>query len=305
MFIVRHRKIFFALSIILIGVSLYGIFKFGFRESIDFKGGSITEVSYPDGRPDKALVESHIGGLGFGGFSVRPSENNRYIIRTQELTEADRESLLDTLSSGGSVKVVVERSNTIGPVAGAELKSKAYKAISVVILMIVLFVTFAFRKVSKPVASWKYGLAAIIALSHDVIIPAGVFVFLGHYLGTEIDLLFVTGLLAILGYSVHDTIVVFDRVRENLKVNHHTNKKEDFEATVGASVHQTFGRSINTSLTIFITLLALYLIGGPATKDFALLLLIGVIVGTYSSIFVASPLLVTFQKLQKSSTKNK
>lgn len=299
MLIVRYRKIFFAISIILIAVSLYGIFKYGFRESIDFKGGSITEVSFPEGRPDKALVESHIGGLGFGGFSVRPSEGDRYIIRTQELSASDREALINTLSSNGAEKIVVERSNTIGPVAGSELKSKAYKAILVVILMIVLFITFAFRKVSKPVASWKYGLAAIIALTHDVIIPTGVFVFLGHYFGTEIDLLFVTGILAILGYSVHDTIVVFDRVRENLKHNQHAGKKEDFETTVGVSVNQTFGRSINTSLTIFITLLALYLIGSSATKDFALLLLIGVVAGTYSSIFVASPLLVTFQKFQK------
>jgi preprotein translocase subunit SecF len=299
MFIVKYRKIFFAISIILIAVSLYGIFKYGFRESIDFKGGSITEVSFPEGRPDKALVESHIGGLGFGGFSVRPSEGDRYIIRTQELSASDREALINALSSNGAEKIVVERSNTIGPVAGSELKSKAYKAILVVILMIVLFITFAFRKVSKPVASWKYGLTAVIALTHDVIIPTGVFVFLGHYFGTEIDLLFVTGILAILGYSVHDTIVVFDRVRENLKHNQHAGKKEDFEATVGASVNQTFGRSINTSLTIFITLLALYLIGSSATKDFALLLLIGVVAGTYSSIFVASPLLVTFQKFQK------
>ncbi len=191
----------------------------------------------------------------------------------------------------------IERQNTIGPVAGAELKSKAYKAIAVVVIMIVLFVTFAFRGVSKPVSSWKYGLATIIALAHDVIIPAGVFVFLGHYFGTEIDLLFVTGLLAILGYSVHDTIVVFDRVRENLKTSP---SSESFADTVGKSVSQTFGRSINTSLTIFITLLALYLVGSPATKDFALLLMVGVIVGTYSSIFVASPLLVTFQKWQKS-----
>jgi preprotein translocase subunit SecF len=167
------------------------------------------------------------------------------------------------------------------------------------VLMIVLFVTFAFRKVSEPVSSWKYGFSTVIALFHDVIIPTGVFTFLGHYYGTEIDLLFVTGLLAILGYSVHDTIVVFDRVRENLRLNRETGKKEDFETTVGNSVHQTFGRSINTSLTIFITLLALYLVGSPATKDFALLLIVGVVVGTYSSIFVASPLLVTFANLQK------
>jgi len=132
-----------------------------------------------------------------------------------------------------------------------------------------------------------------------VVLPTGIFVVLGYFWGIEIDLLFVTGLLAILGYSVHDTIVVFDRVRENLRVNKETNTREDFEVTVGKSVTQTIGRSINTSLTIFITLLALYLVGSTATKDFALLLIIGIIAGTYSSIFLASPLLVTFYKLQK------
>ncbi|MDB5266893.1 MAG: Protein-export rane protein SecF [Parcubacteria group bacterium] len=300
MFVVRYRKIFFALSFVLIALSLYGMFSYGFKESIDFKGGSITEIRYEGTRPDKAVVESQIKGLGFGGFSVRPSENDRYIIRTQELTDLDRTSLVNAISNNGADKVAVERSNTVGPIAGEELKSKAIKAIVVVVLMIVLFVTFAFRKVSEPVASWKYGLATVVALFHDVVIPTGVFVFLGHFKGIEIDLLFVTGLLAILGYSVHDTIVVFDRVRENLRVNRDIGKKEDFETTVGNSVHQTFGRSINTSLTIFITLLSLYLVGGPATKDFALLLIVGVIVGTYSSIFVASPLLVTFQQWQKS-----
>lgn len=297
MFVVKNRKIFFALSFFLIALSFYGILFYGFKESIDFKGGTITEVRYPSGLPEKTVVENQVKSLNVGGYSVRPSENDRYIIRTLELSETDRGNLTSALSENGSVPIVIERSNTIGPVVGAELKSKAYKAILVVVLMIVLFVSFAFRKVSKPVSSWKYGLATVIALFHDVVIPTGVFVFLGHFKGVEIDLLFVTGLLAILGYSVHDTIVVFDRVRENLKLD--SGHKKDFETLVGESVQQTFGRSINTSLTIFITLMALYLIGGSATKDFALLLIVGVIVGTYSSIFVASPLLVTFQKWQK------
>ena len=161
-----------------------------------------------------------------------------------------------------------------------------------------LFITFAFRKVSYPVASWKYGLSTIVALAHDVIIPTGVFIVWTHFHGGEIDLLFVTALLAILGYSVHDTIVVFDRVRENLRLGGNAKSKETFEQTVGASVTQTFGRSINTSLTIFLALVALYFIGGASTRDFAFVLLVGVITGTYSSIFVASPLLVTLEKLQ-------
>lgn len=295
MFVVRSRKIFFLISALLIALSAYGIIFYGFNESIDFKGGTLTEIKYADNAPALEALNANISALDIGGFSVRPSGDKDFIIRTKELSETDRGALLKALGVNGT-EPTIERQNTIGPTAGAELKSKAYKAIAVVVLMIVLFVTFAFRGVSRPVSSWKYGLATIIALAHDVVIPAGVFAFLGHFYGTEIDLLFVTGLLAILGYSVHDTIVVFDRVRENLKMS---SSSESFEDIVGRSVSQTFGRSINTSLTIFITLLALYLVGSTATKDFALLLIVGVIVGTYSSIFVASPLLVTFQKWQK------
>ena len=298
MFVVRYRKAWFILSAILIALSAFAILTYGFNLSIDFKGGTITEVRYDGELPSKESIEMAIKTLGIGGFSVRPSENDRYIVRTRELSESERRGLLATFSQGQSA-FTIERQNTIGPTAGSELKGKAVKAIAVVVLMIVLFVTFAFRKVSKPVSSWKYGLATIIALAHDVIIPTGIFVFLGHFMGVEIDLLFITGLLAILGYSVHDTIVVFDRVRENLRINQEENKTEEFDITVGKSVKQTFGRSINTSLTIFITLLALYLFGSTATKDFAFLLIVGIIIGTYSSIFVASPLLVTFYKWQK------
>ncbi len=304
MFVVRYRKIFFILSAVLIALSIFGIVKYGFNESIDFKGGTLTEVSYTSVRPNLDDINESLKNdpaLDLGGFSVRPTGTNAYTVRTRELTAEESKELIARVSAQDN-KAVIDRQTTVGPIAGAELKSKAVKAIAVVVIMIVLFITFAFRKVSQPVSSWKYGFATVIALFHDVVIPTGVFVFLGHFRGVEIDLLFVTGLLAILGYSVHDTIVVFDRVRENLRLNNDGAKKgEDFETTVGKSVQQTFGRSINTSLTIFITLLALYLFGSAATKEFALLLIVGVIVGTYSSIFVASPLLVTFFNLRKKS----
>jgi preprotein translocase subunit SecF len=292
MYVIKYRKIWFVLSAILIALSACTVYAYEFNLSIDFKGGTLTEVKYRE-RLAQTEVESKASTLAIGGFSVRPSGDFNYVIRTRELSAEEKTKLLEVLGNP-----VLERQNSIGPTAGAELKSKAVKAIVVVVIMIVLFITFAFRKVSKPVASWKYGLVTIVALTHDIIIPTGIFVFLGHFMGVEIDLLFITGLLAILGYSVHDTIVVFDRVRENLHVNTEGNIREDFETTVGKSVTQTFGRSINTSLTIFITLLALYLVGSTATKDFSLLLIIGIIIGTYSSIFVASPLLVTFYKLQ-------
>lgn len=302
--IVQYRKIFFSLSTILIGLSIASIFVFGFNLGIDFKGGTLTEIRFEGGRPDKAALEERASTLDLGNFSVRPSGEENYAVRTRELSPEEARLLILTL--GGSS---VERQNTIGPVAGSELRDKAFKAIFLATILIVLFITYAFRRVSKStlaqaetrVPSWKYGLATVAALLHDIIIPVGIFVVLGYFYGFEIDLLFVSGLLAILGYSVHDTIVVFDRVRENLRLNDETKTIEPFETTVGRSISQTLVRSINTSLTLIITLIALYFVGSGATKDFALLLSIGVIIGAYSSICVGSPLLVTLQKLQKAS----
>lgn len=295
MFIVNNRKIFFGLSTILIVGSFIAMAIFGLNTGIDFKGGSILEVSYAGSRPALETVKSDLNSQNLGTYILTPSGDRRFILKTRELSLAEKTNILSVLSKDPSNPAVEERSNTIGPVVGNELKNKAFTAIALVILGIVLFITFAFRKVSKPVASWKYGFATIIALAHDVIIPAGVFVAWAHFYGGEVDLLFVTALLAILGYSVHDTIVVFDRVREHLRVNQSEKNKESFTQTVGKSVTETFGRSINTSFTIFLALVALYFIGGESTKDFAFVLLVGIITGTYSSIFIASPLLVTLE----------
>ena len=312
--IINHRKIFFTLSAVLVIGSVVAMLAYGFNLGIDFKGGSLLEVSYTTARPSLEDIKIRLDTLGFGTYSISPSGNLKYVLKTRDITPAQKTQILHTFSPRGTLGENVlsptsspmsnigqntakeESFTSIGPTVGTQLKNKALIAIILVIICIVLFITFAFRKVSYPVSSWKYGLATIIALAHDVIIPTGVFIVWSHFQGGEIDLLFVTALLAILGYSVHDTIVVFDRVRENLHLASH---KQSFTETVGVSITQTFGRSINTSLTIFLALMALYFIGGPSTKDFAFVLLIGIITGTYSSIFVASPLLVTLEKLQK------
>ena len=279
------------------------MFLYGFTLGIDFKGGSSLEVSYANARPSLEDIKGGLDQLNLGTYVLTPSGDSRYILKMRDITPKEKSDVLAIFSpvtvTDGVMTINVgkeESFNSIGPTVGTQLKNKALIAILIVIICIVLFITFAFRKVSVPVASWKYGLATIIALAHDVVIPTGVFILWSHFHGGEIDLLFVTALLAILGYSVHDTIVVFDRVRENLR---NAGNKQMFEQTVGVSVTQTFGRSINTSLTIFLALIALYFIGGSSTKDFAFVLLIGVIAGTYSSIFVASPLLVTLEKMQK------
>ncbi|TSC73730.1 MAG: preprotein translocase subunit SecF, partial [Parcubacteria group bacterium Gr01-1014_44] len=188
-----------------------------------------------------------------------------------------------------------KRFNAIGPTIGEELKRKSLWAMAIVLIFIVLYIAWAFRQVSKPVQSWKYGVAAIVALLHDVSIPTGVFAVLGHFYNIEVDTLFVTALLTILGFSVHDTIVVFDRIRENLKKAGRTTHV-DFEQTIEQSIRDTMARSINTSLTVMIVMLTLYFFGGASTKYFSLAILIGVGFGTYSSIFIASALLVTWHR---------
>ena len=193
------------------------------------------------------------------------------------------------------VEIVENRFESVGPVIGGELKEKSIKAIIIVLISIVIYIGWTFRRVSHPVSSWKYGLVALIALFHDIIITMGVFSILGHFYGVEVGMPFVVALLTILGYSVNDTIVVFDRTRENLL---HSGW-DDFEEVVNRSINETLMRSLNTSLTTLVVLLAIYLFGGATIQYFVLALIIGIIAGTYSSIFIASPLLVSLAKLKK------
>lgn len=302
MFIIRNRKFFYSLSALLVGASIVALSIWGLTPGIDFRGGSIIEVEYAS-RPTVDSVNASLAGLKLGAYSVRETGDNGYIIRTDELTPALHDTVLSTLSNGGKVSLAEKRFNSIGPVLGKEAIQKAWMSIALVLLAIILFITFAFRKVSRPVSSWKYGLIAVTALAHDVIIPAGVFSVLGHYAGFEIDTLFVTALLVILGFSIHDTIVVFDRVRENLHRNVEYHEKKEFDTIVGESINQTFVRSINTSMTTLLAIAVLYVLGPEATKHFSLALLIGLTVGTYSSIFIGSPLLVTWQKWQERKNK--
>jgi preprotein translocase subunit SecF len=300
MYVVTHRKIFYAISGALIGLSVLALFGLGLEFGIDFKGGSLLEVAYPSGRPEVAEVRETIGVLSIPEFSVRATGEDGFIIRTSFLEEEARQGLLTALSDSGKTALTEVRFDSIGPTLGEELARKAFISIGLVILAIVLFITFAFRKVSEPVSSWKYGVITIVALVHDVIVPTGAFAALAALFGGfEVDTLFVTALLVILGFSVHDTIVVFDRVRENLSRNKEERKPAAFEEIVGRSIRQTFNRSINTSLTTLLAVLALFLLGPEAVRNFALVLLIGITAGTYSSIFLASPLLVTVERWQK------
>ena len=292
MFIIKYRKIWYAFSLIIVIASLFSVFKFGLKQGIDFTGGALLEIEFAV-KPDVSVIRQKIGELSLGNALVQPSGDKNIIVRMKDLTEEQHQKVLSTALSAGQGKEI--RFDSIGPVIGKELKNKSITAMILVVIMIILYIAFAFRKVSRPISSFYYGLMAVVALIHDVTLPAGVFAILGHYYGVEVDTLFVTALLTVLGFSVHDTIVVFDRIRENLRGGEN---KNNFENIVGSSVNQTIGRSINTSLTVILVLLAMFFLGGESTKYFSLALLIGVAIGTYSSIFLASPLLVTIQKLK-------
>ena len=296
MIIVKHRSIFFTITAAFVLASLASVTVFGLHQSLEFTGGTLAQVSYPNARPVPALVAGALDGAKIKGYSIREAGEKDYIVRMPNLTELQRAGTPEILSAGDQYRGEIKQFSEVGPTIGKELRTKSLLAISLVLLCILLFIAFAFRKVSQPVSSWIYGLIALVTLLHDVIIPVGFFAFLGYLTGAQVDTLFVTAVLTVLGFSIHDTIVVFDRVRENLRVNHDRNRKEPFEETAGRALNQTFVRSVNTSLTVLITLLVLYFIGPASTRDFSLTLLVGIIAGTYSSICLATPLLVVIEK---------
>ncbi len=290
MFIIKHKRIFVGLSTLLVIISLALLLIWGIRPGIDFKGGAIIEVTYTGERPVTADLK--IDAL------IQPTGEKGYIIKIHDLSEAEHSALLEALSLGGKYPLSETNFNSIGPSVGRELTHKAIIAVVLVSLAIICFIAFAFRKVSRPVSSWKYGLIAIVTLLHDVAIPVGIFVLLSRAYGAELDALFVVAVLTILGLSVSDTIVIFDRIRENLK-GEASSAKTNFEDIVAKSLEQSFSRSIATSLTVILVLLSLFFFGPAPTKYFALMLTAGMFFGTYSSIFLASPLLVWVAERQK------
>ncbi len=292
MFIIKYKKIFLALSGILMVVALAAIAVFGLNLGIDFTGGAMMEIEYQEARPEVQEIETAAQTVGLENVTVQPTGETGYILRMRDLAEEEKSALDQALAFEGEYEFTEGRFSSIGPVIGEELAQRGLIAIILVVLLIIAFVAFVFRHVSSTVSSWKYGLVAIVTLVHDIVIPVGIFAALGHYIGFELDALFLTALLAILGLSVNDTIVIFDRIRENIrhKVSIH------FDETVGVSLRQTFLRSFNTSFSTLIVLLSLFFLGGETTRDFALVLAVGIALGTYSSIFLAAPLLVTIEK---------
>lgn len=288
--ILKLRPLWYAISGTLIVASIVSLAVFGLRFGIDFTGGTLLSVRFQD-RPTSVEIERSLDGLNVGDIVVQPVGDEDANLRMKTLTQEESTQVMARLKS--SFKNVEElRMDSIGPAVGNELRTKSVKALVISMIAILIYIAYAFRKVSVPIQNWKYGVITVISAFHDVMLPVGVFSVLGALGYYEIGTPFIVAVLTVLGYSINDTIVVLDRVRENLhKMN------GSFSHIVSESLKQTYVRSINTSMTTLVSLIAIFLFGGETLKPFALALIIGIVSGAYSSIFIAAPLLVTWEKL--------
>lgn len=302
--VTRYRKVYYLFSGALIALSIAALAVWGLRLGIDFKGGSLLMGQFSKETPARDEITHTLAKLEMGEVVVQTAGERTVMLRFKEVDEPAHQAVLSALNelaaaSDAENAFVQQSFESIGPSIGKELRTKAITAILLVLVLVITYIALAFRKVSYPLASWKYGIATLIALFHDVIIPLGLFAALGHFYHVEISSGFIAAILTVLGYSVHDSIIVFDRVRENLTKH----QGKTFDETVNISVNQTFIRSLNTSLTVILVLLAIYFLGGESIKYIALMLMVGIGVGTYSSIFIGSTALVTwYERMMKQRT---
>jgi preprotein translocase subunit SecF len=287
--IIKHRYWYFLFSLLIIIPGIIGYALWGLPLSIDFTSGSLLEVRFESGKaPAPAEVISLYGEYGFESPRVQSAENNTIIIRSKDMPQATKEEIVTEMENRFSSTVTVNRFDTVGPTVGAQVAQRAFFAVCFAALGILAYITFAFRKVNH---AFRYGVAAIIAMIHDILVVIGVQVFLSHFLGWEVDSLFLTALLTVIGFSVHDTIVVFDRLRENSNIY----RRIPYETVVNHSIVQTLDRSIMTTFTVLLVLLILILFGGITIRHFVVILFVGILSGAYSSIFDASPILVVWE----------
>jgi preprotein translocase subunit SecF len=288
--IVKRRYIYFGISLLVIIPGMIALLLWGLPLAIDFKGGSLLDITILTGTvPQPAQVTALYTEYGFGDSIIQTSGQNGLIIRSLEMTDAQRNQIVTEMKSRFGVTIAENRFESVGPTVGQEVAQRAAGAVGLAALGIMIYITLAFRGVPH---AFRYGISAIIAMLHDVAVVVGVEAILAHFLRWEVDSLFLTALLTVIGFSVHDTIVVFDRIRENLYLY----RKLPYETVVNHSIVQTLVRSINTQLTVMLTLLTLALFGGITIRHFIVILLVGVFSGTYSSIFNASPILVVWEK---------
>jgi len=286
----KYSIVYYIISVILIIASIICLGMFGLKFGIEFAGGSNMEIQFQESRPANEAIQQTLSEFNLGEITVQPTGSSGAILKFQGVDEATHQKILSKLND--TYKVAEKSFQYIGPSVGQELRNSTEIAIALALLAITIYIAFAFRKVSKPVSSWKYGITSLIALFHDIIVPLGIFAVLGKLYNVEITIPIIAALLTILGFSVHDTIVIFDRIRENIL----RKGMGQFEENVNLSLSQTIGRSISTVFSVLIVLVCLFFFGGETLKYFALTLIIGITSGAYSSIFIASPLLVSWYK---------
>ena len=287
--IVKRRYLFFGISLLVIIPGMIALLIWGFPLAIDFTGGSLLDITFQSGQaPQPEQVIEIYSKYGFEDSLVQTSGSDTVIIRSKHMDEATKNQIVADLESRFGGPVVVNRFDSVGPSVGREVATRAAGAVGLAAIGILAYITYAFRGVEH---AFRYGVSALIAMLHDVAVVVGIEAILGHFLGWEVDSLFLTALLTVIGFSVHDSIVVFDRIRENAGIY----RRLPYETVVNHSIVQTLDRSINTQLMVLLTLLALALFGGITIRHFVVILLVGVFSGTYSSIFNASPILVVWE----------
>ncbi|OIO46310.1 MAG: protein-export membrane protein SecF [Parcubacteria group bacterium CG1_02_39_15] len=292
----KYSKIYFIFSAIVVAASIASLIIFGLKPGIDFTGGSILEIDYKTERPSNQTVKDALSEFNLGDFFVQPADEKGVILRMGSINEEAHQKIIEKLKETGDFEEA--RFESIGPTIGRELREKTKVVIALALLVIVLYIAIAFRKVSRPVTSWQYGIASLFSLFHDILIPLGIFSLLGKFYQIQITIPVICALLAVIGYAINNVVVVYDRIRENLLRGH----RLTFEETVNASLNQTLTRQLNTSLTTLFPLLAIFFLGGETLRYFALTLILGIAAGTYSSIFLASPLLVSWLKWRQKSS---
>ncbi|MCX6760684.1 MAG: protein translocase subunit SecF [Candidatus Nealsonbacteria bacterium] len=292
---IKYRKIYFFFSGILIVGSLVSLVVFGLSLGNDFTGGSLLEIEYQKDRPSNQEIKDSLSGFNLGDFNVQPAGEKGLILKMKDISEETHRQIIEKLGEGKEIKEL--RFESIGPVVGQELKNKTRDIVIFSLLAMLIYIAVAFSQLSWPAKSWQYALASLFILFHDILIPLGIFSLLGKYYGVQITIPIIAALLTIIGYAINNVVVVYDRLREN--VLRFRKREETFEDIANKSINQTLSRQINTSLTTLLPLLFIFFMGGETLKYFALTLIMGIVAGLYSSIFLACPILVSWLKAEK------
>jgi len=293
--IVGNRKWFFLISIFLLVPGIISMLVFGFRLGIDFSSGTVMTLRFSQ-QVEQGVLRQQLSQLGYDTATIQKTGDGDFLVRTRDINSDEKIALIDGLEKGLNAEVTVRDLETVSPVVASEVARNAAIAVLVASIFMILYIAFAFRHMPSP---FKWGISAVIALLHDVLIVMGIFSILGWLVGYEVDAMFITAMLTIVGFAINNTCVVYDRIRENVRKG--INK--DFAVTVNSSILETIARCVNTSLVVLLTGLALFLFGGVTIQQFIMALLVGVLVGVYDSIFVAGPLLVLWDRGLKTISK--